>query len=302
MHPTLSLRLAFGCAFACATTLIAVMPVDVRAQAAAGERTIYASAVDSKGEVVEGLGPNDFIVREDGVPREVLRVSRAVDPIDVALLIDNGSTSGDAIPDIRAGLKAFIPMMAGRNAIALITLADRPTISVDYTTSAQRLLEGVGRLFTQSTSGVTLLDAIVEVSKGLEKREARRAVMVPIVTDGVDFSNRYYRDALEAINRAGVALHTLTLGIFDFSNDDLVRNRGFVLDEGPRASGGQRVTLLSPTALEATLRKLARELSSQYKVVYGRPQSLIPPDKIEISGRRLGVTVRGAPERRQTGA
>jgi hypothetical protein len=236
------------------------------------------------------------------VPREVLRVSRAVDPIDVALLIDNGSTSGDAIPDIRAGLKAFIPMMAGRNAIALITLADRPTISVDYTTSAQRLLDGVGRLFTQSTSGVTLLDAIVEVSKGLEKREARRAVMVPIVTDGVDFSNRYYRDALEAINRAGVALHTLTLGIFDFSNDDLVRNRGFVLDEGPRASGGQRVTLLSPTALEATLRKLARELSSQYKVVYGRPQSLIPPDKIEISGRRLGVTVRGAPERRQTGA
>jgi len=28
------------------------------------ERTMYVSAVDEKGEPIEGLGPNDFIVRE----------------------------------------------------------------------------------------------------------------------------------------------------------------------------------------------------------------------------------------------
>ena len=42
------------------------------------ERTMFVSAVDDKGEPVPGLGPNDFIVREDGAQREVLRVSRAI--------------------------------------------------------------------------------------------------------------------------------------------------------------------------------------------------------------------------------
>ena len=70
-----------------------------------------------------------------------------------------------------------------------------------------------------------------------------------------------------------------------------------MLDQGTRESGGQRVTLLSPMGLNTALDKLARELLSQYKVVYGRPESLIPPEKIEVSARRPGLTMRGALER-----
>ena len=55
---------------------------------------------------------------------------------------------------------------------------------------------------------------------------------------------------------------------------------------------------LSPYALQ----KLARELSAQYKVVYGRPESLIPPEKIEVSSGKAGVTMRGAPARGGNGA
>ena len=51
------------------------------------------------------------------------------------------------------------------------------------------------------------------------------------------------------------------------------------------------------TAVEQALQKLARELSSQYKVVYGRPESLIPPEKIECRRRAPGVTMRGTPAR-----
>ena len=55
-------------------------------------------------------------------------------------------------------------------------------------------------------------------------------------------------------------------------------------------------------ALDASLQRLARELSSQYKVVYGRPQSLIPPEKIAVSSGKAGVTMRGAPARGGNGA
>ena len=65
------------------------------------ERTMYVSAVDEKGEPVQGLGPNDFIVREDGAQREVLRVSRAIESIDIAILVDDKASSRPMRPSLR---------------------------------------------------------------------------------------------------------------------------------------------------------------------------------------------------------
>lgn len=289
-------------AVACGLAVAWLLSPDVHAQAAGRERTVYVSAVDDKGEPVEGLGPGDFIIREDGLRREVLRVSRAVEPMDIALLVDTSAAAANAISPIRDGLKSFVATMAPQNQIAIISLADRPTVIVDYTRDAKRLEDGIGRLFSMSSSGMTLLDALVETSTGLRKRDTPRAVMVPIITEGVEFSNRHYRDVIGSISQAGAALHALTIGTFSSTNDDTERERAFVLDLGTRETGGQRVTLLTESAVTTALAKLARELSSQYKVVYGRPESLIPSQKTEIASGRKGVTMRGAPARGQTGA
>ena len=275
---------------------------DLGAQAPSRERTVFVSAIDDKGEPVEGLGPADFVIREDGQRREVLRVSRAIEPIDIALLIDTSASAANAISPIRDAVRGFVAKMAPQNQIAIIGLADRPTVLVDYTSDAKRLEDGVGRLFSMSTSGMTLLDALVETSTGLRKRDTPRAVIVPVITDGVEFSNRQYRDVNAAIVQAGAALHALTIGGFYSIDDNAERERAFVLDLGTRESGGQRVTILADSAVVPALAKLARELSSQYKVVYGRPESLIPSQKTDITSGRKGVTMHGAPARGQTGA
>jgi hypothetical protein len=49
------------------------------------------------------------------------------------------------------------------------------------------------------------------------------------------------------------------------------------------------------------MERLARELSAQYKVVFGRPESLYEWD-VEVTSGRPGLTVRGTPARRQSGA
>jgi VWFA-related protein len=295
-----SVASALGVAIAIA---VAVLPGPrVEAQAGARERTLFVSAVNDKGEPVEDLRVNDIIVREDGLQREVLRVSRATEPIDIALLVDNSAAADDAIVQMREALTKFVNKMAPGNQIALVTLADRPTIVVDYTSDQKRLDAGIGRLFSLSTSGMTLLDAIVEVSRGLGRRETPRAVIVPVINDGVEFSNRYHRDVIDAAMTANAPIHAVTVGSFYVNGDDAVRERSFVLDMGTKDTGGQRLTLLSPMGLDNALQKLARELSSQYKVVYGRPQSLIPPRKLELSSARNDVTVRGTPMRGQPGA
>lgn len=301
MRAAFSFRLSLISAFAGALALAAGSAPGIHAQAGARERTLFVSAVDAKGEPVESLGPSDFVVTEDGRRREVLRVSRAIEPMDIALLADNSAAASSAIPSLRDGLRAFVAAMAGDNQMALIALADRPTIFVDYTSNRMRLEQGIGRLFSMSSSGMTLLDALVETSAGLRRREATRAVIVTVITPGVEYTNRYGRDVISSLQQAGVALHAIVIGVLDFTSIP-ERERALVLDVGTRDTGGQHVTLLIDSAVEQALQKLARQLSSQYKVVYGRPDSLIPPEKTEVTSGRPGVTMRGTPARGQTGA
>jgi len=285
-----------------ATATAATSARSIGAQAGERERTLYVSVVDSNGAPVEGLGPDEFIVREDGVRREVLRVSRAVEPIDIAILADNSAGTDDEIVNIRDGLAAFVKRMHDEHPIAIVGLAGRPTIFSNYTTSVTQLTAAIGRLFPETGSGMMLLDALVEISRGLGKRESDRAVILPVLTDGPEFSNLHYQNVVDALKTARAAMHAVTIGTFGPSFADELRNREIVLDRGPRATGGQRVVLLSSMGTKQALEKIARELEAQYKVVYGRPTSLIPPETLDVSVTRAGLTARGTPARRQPGA
>jgi VWFA-related protein len=267
------------------------------------ERTLFVTVVDRMDNPIEGLGAPDFMVREDGVQREVLRVSRATEPIDVAVLVDNASSSTNLIPRVRVGLKTFIASMTPRHSVAVIALADRPTILADYTTDSQSLLTATERLFTMTRSGMTLLDGLVEVSDGMRRRESARAAIVPIVTDGMEYSNRRHKDVTEAVRRSGAALHPITVGQFAIVNAfDPMYERTTVLAEAPGLTGGRRHSLLSSNAIEYALTNVARQLNSQYKLVYSRPETLIPPENIEVSSRRAELTVHATPARAAGGS
>lgn len=295
-------RLLFLLAFAAGIAIVCSQAPPLLAQGTARERTLFVSALDKDGVPLPSLQPSDIIIREDGVRREVLRVSRAIDPIDIAILVDNSATTQRLTVPLRDGLQRFVRVMGEEGGppaqIALIGLAARPTILSDYTADAKQLNDAIGRVFPEQMAGMTLLDAFVEVSAGLEKRDTPRAVIVPVLTDGVEFTNRYYRDVVNRVVRAGAQVHEVTIGTFPISNDDPIWNRAFLLEEAPRATGGQRKSLLAVSAVTEALEKLAGELRVQYKVVYSRPESLIPPEKVEVGAGRSGITVRGAPGRR----
>ena len=157
--------------------------------AQARERTLYVSAVDAAGAPVPSLGPADLRVREDGVAREVLRVTPATDPLQIALLVDNSAGVAKQINDYRSGLKAFLQKFPPPTEIAYFTFGDRPTVVTEYTTSTDAVVKGVDRLFSLPGAGSYVLDAIADAARGLQKREAARPVIVVVSSDGVEFSN-----------------------------------------------------------------------------------------------------------------
>jgi VWFA-related protein len=255
-------------------------------------RDVYATAIDSKGASVPDLTASDFAVREDRVAREVLKVGPATEPLQVALLIDDSQAATSMLQPLREGITGFIDALQGKAEIALITFGERPTTLVEYTNNAEQLKRGVGRVFPKSGAGPYLLDAIVDASRGLEKRKATRPVIVAITVEGIEFSNAHFESVLQAIERSGATLYALTIGSPADSQNDEMRNRNMVLAEGPDRTGGRREQVLAESGLPGKLRQVAEGLLSQYVVTYGRPETLIPPQRIEVSSTRPGVTVR----------
>jgi len=264
-------------------------------------RVLYVSVSDKQTRApITGLGPDAFDVREDGNRREVLRVTPATSPMSVAIIVDNSQATTPTIADLRKGLSAFVKSLDGIGPVAIITVADRPTILRDYTTDQKQLQEAANRIFAQPGSGATLLDAIVEVSQGIAKRDTDRAAIVIVTGEHREFSNRHYRDVLEALAQGGAQMHALVLtGPGAAALDDEARNRASVLDLGPKASGGTREDILTSQTFDVKLQEIAAILKSQHRVVYGRPTTLIPPEKIEVSATQPGQAASGGPARGQ---
>jgi len=274
--------------------LAMLVPANV-AFAQAAERTVYASVVDKNEAPVTGLSASEFIVREDDVAREVLRVSPASEPMHIAVLVDTSQAIEEHMLDVRTALRGFFKQMAGKHDIALIGLGERPTVLSDYTRDSARLEKSIGSVFARTGSGTYIMEAIVETSNGFRKRKAARPHIIVYAARGPEFSERYHQSVLDALRESGATLHTLMLtkpGAAMGSREE--QELAKTVADGTTMTGGRRVDLLTPMALTDGLKSLGNELENQYQVVYARPSRLVPPKSVEVTVKRPSLTVRAS--------
>ena len=253
-------------------------PPDARTQ------NIYVSVVDAKGNAVTaGLTAKNFEVKEDGVSREVARVEPASEPLDVILLIDDSQAALGAIPHIREALIRFVDRIQGKAKIGIVTFGERPTSLVESTSDVAAVKKGIGRIFERRGSGAYLLEGINEVLRGFRARKPSRPTIVAVTVEGPEFSNLQHPRIVRDLVAGGVALHVLAIGTPVPTDTDELRNRNMVLAEGTEFTGGRREQLLSAMALEERARQLAGELIHQYLVTYSRPETLVPPEKVQVT-------------------
>jgi VWFA-related protein len=268
---------------------------------------IYASVLDQKGNPVPGLTAKDFIVREDGQSREILRVAKDEDPLQIALLVDNSVDMRNRVSDLRRGIAAFVEALRPGVDVALITLAERPTVVVPYTSDRTLLQKGIDRVIAL-TAGNYLLDGIAEASQGLAKRPKARSVIAVMTGRGPEYSFREYTDVLRIVRESGTpALHVTVVGAIDAGREIESRTRNpfegqrnnsnperdILLGRLTKETGGRYEEVLSTSALPVKMRQMAGELSNQYRVTYARPPRLVPPKSTEITGRDPKLEVRG---------
>lgn len=290
-----------------ASVLAAALAGGAAAAAQTVERRMVVSVLDEDGAPVSDLPAADFAVREDDAAREVLRVEPAGGGRQIAVLVDTSEAALRMVSDLRRGLAAFVDGMREDNRISIISFGGPPRILVETTGDAERLQQGIGRVFPQGGQAAYLLDALHEAAQGFTRRRAARPVLVALTTEGLDYSNRRGRGVLERIAESGAALHVLSVearrsgfagqaafggitGGVDLRRQVFERDRVLA---GAADTGGSHRDLLASSGIERALRDLAAELRNQYLVVYARPDRLVPPEEVRVSVDRPGLTARG---------
>lgn len=269
--------------------------------AQARERVAYVSVVDrASGAPKNDVTAADIVIREDKVTREVLRVTPATGPMPIAVLVDTSAAAESAIADIRAALTAFVNALGDTGPVSIIGFGERPTLLTDYTTNPAALTAGVGRVFSRPLSGATLLEAVFETATGLGRREGERAAIVVLSVAAPEMSTLHHLRVAERLQASGAALHVIMLSLPGRQSlNDTARQRDLLLDRGVRITGGMRRDVLASMAFTPAMTDLARVLTHQFRVVYARPQTLIPPATFEVTAASAAFTAYGGVARGQ---
>jgi hypothetical protein len=254
------------------------------------QRSLTVAVLDKSAAPVADLTVDDVIVREDGVAREIVRVSPAPPPTEVVLLVDDSQAAAPLLRDLREALNGFANTIADLTpppAMRLTTFGDRPTVVVDFNPSFSAISRGIDRITPRPGAGATLLEAIDETAGALERRQAQRPVIVAFVSEaGPEFGTLRHTNIAAALQRANASLWTIVLTQRGGGgSSDAERERDMVLGDVTRQSGGRNAQILASQNIPAAFATLAAQLASRWEITYGRPETLIPPSKLEIQAR-----------------
>jgi VWFA-related protein len=274
-------------------------------------RTVYVSVTDKKGEPVTDLQGTEFEVKEGGKTQQVVSAQMATTPLRVAVLVSDAGTGA-----FQAGLAHFMQSLLGHAEFALTSVIVQPEKILDYTADASTLSAAVRRLGPRGRQrGAQLMEAIQEATKNVSA-EGKRPVIVVLRVGAEDATSIPADDVREQLRKSGAVLYVLsTVGaqrqapsqaragisseqaqLRDDEVNDGALNLGQVLGDGSKESGGRHDQVVSTSLVEA-MKQVAGELLQQYEITYILPEGMKPSDRISVSSKRKGVTVR-APTRR----
>jgi VWFA-related protein len=263
-------------------------------------RTVYVTVVDDNGRAVDGLTPRDFVVKEGGKLREIFSVAPATERMRLALMVEYPLVGQSFV---RFGLAEFVARMCASADVALFMITQRPERLVDFTSNASILIDTIVNLpLSQPRLSAAVPDAIYDVAQQFEKRKPARPVIVLATIEQGQTTEADPESVLSQIAKSKAQFWTVSIepsrsqpsgkaaSLRDFAG------RTQIIGDGPTQSGGRRVAIMTLPAFETGLKQVADDLSSQYLITYLLPSGVRPSDRINVSLKKPGLTLR-APSR-----
>jgi VWFA-related protein len=266
-------------------------------------RTVYVTVTDKNNIPVTDLTATDFVVKEGGKDRTVVEAGVTHVPMKIAIIVDDNGTGL-----FRYGVAKFIERLQGRAEFALSTVTGQNLKLVDYTTDAGELTAAINQLTARpgTNDGGQLLEGVYEAARDFQERQTRRPVIVVLTVGGEEHSTVPAHHVLDELQKSGAALNVIATSSSALRATAAISRPGALLEEnlnlsevlgdGPKQSGGKRDEIVASAGLVVGLQDLAEALRSQYAVSFSRSDRPKSGDKLSVTVKRSGLTVR-APAR-----
>jgi|RhiMethySRZTD1v2_1073278.scaffolds.fasta_scaffold07298_6 VWFA-related protein len=262
-------------------------------------RTVFVSVVDRSGVPVTDLSADDFVIKEGGKDREIVGANMTTMPLRIAIVVDDNGTG-----IFRYALGKFVERLQGRAEFALSTVQGQHLRLLDYTTNLERLLVAINQLNARpaTNDGGQLLEGIFETAKDFQKRRTARPIIVVLTVGGEEHSTLPAQHVLDELEKSGAALNVIAINssalraMVTVSKPSALLesnlNLSEVLGDGPKQSGGKRDEIVASPGIVTGLQELAEALRNQYAVSFSRADRPKETEKLSVSVKRSGLTVR----------
>ena len=259
------------------------------------ERTVFVTLTANDAPVTD-LTPADFVVKEGGKEREVVKAAPATAPMRLALAIEE-RLIGDT--NVRMALFEFMKRVVDRAQVSLITIGLRNNAVVDYTSSLEALVGGINKFTLNPSGDSAVAEGVLDLAGRFIEAKPERPVIVVVSFSGGQ-AGVTPRMVLDRLRDSGAQMHSVTLAgstsaapLGSLSDQS---GREQVLGDGPKQSGGRRIEVTSTLAIGRALQQIANELASQYAITYVLPDGVKPDRRFNINVKRRGVSVRAPSE------
>jgi VWFA-related protein len=262
-------------------------------------RTVFVSVLDKSGAPVTDLAADDFVIKEGGKDREIVGAGMSAAPLRIAVVVDDNGTG-----IFRYAVAKFVERLQGRAEFAVSTVYGQHQKLLDYTTNLERVSMAVNQLNARpaTNDGGQLLEGIFETAKDFQKRRAPRPIIVVLTVGGEEHSTLPAHHVLEELEKSGAALNVIAINSSALRAMAAVSkpsallesnlNLSEVLGDGPKQSGGRREEIVASAGIVSGLQELAEALRHQYAVSFSRPDRPKATEKLSVSVKRSGLTVR----------
>lgn len=240
--------------------------------------------VKDRGQVVRGLGPQDFEVRDEGVLQDIDLVRLEQVPLNVILGLDvSQSVTGERLEHLLAASNTLLDRLNGDDRAALLTFSHAVRLRQELTGDIARVREALDAV--EPIGQTSLVDG-TSAAIALSGSDVGRSLLI-VFSDGVDTSSFLSSDAvLQSARRADV----VTYGV-------AVRSRispKFLRELG-ELTGGSVIEIESTKDLSQTFLRVLDEFRQRYLLSFtprGVPTTGWHRLEVRVKGRRGTVSAR----------
>jgi len=227
---------------------------------------LYATVVNSKGELVTTLPQSAFKVYENNVEQPIRLFRREDFPVSLGLIVDNSGSMRDRRAKVESAGLQMVKASNKLDQVFIVNFNDEAYLDCDFTSNIKEMEEkGLSRI--DARGGTAFYDAL-SMSIDHVKRGKRDKRVLMLITDGADNASSTTLEKLLAKihGSEGIVVHAIGLLATETPRDAKKAKRA--IQQITQATGGLCFFPEQPAEVEKLALQVAHDIRNQYTIGY----------------------------------